>query len=170
MIEDFTLESLMGAHMARLIESGSHSELDESLDLEEQPIVDDLYAAGYKLESVWNFVNTNRLYLGALPVLLKHVQLPYHERIKEGIVRALRVKEFRHTEASKIVLDEFKKLDNPLKTMADVINSIAYVYLDTIQCLADKSIRADLEAMAEDPKYALVKPDLEKAIRKAKRK
>jgi hypothetical protein len=165
MIEDFTLESLMGAHMARLIESGSHSELDESLDLEEQPIVDDLYEAGYKLESVWNFVNTNRLYLGALPVLLKHVQLPYHERIKEGIVRALMVNEFRGTEAGRIVLNEYKKLEDPSRK-----NGLTYVYLMVIQCLADKSIRADLEAMVEDPKYALVKPDLEKAIRKAKRK
>ena len=111
MIEDFTLESLMGAYMAASLKETKkkHSRYEEflNLDAEEKPLVDDLYEAGYKLESVWNFVNTNRLYLGALPVLLKHVQLPYHERIKEGIVRALRVKEFRHMEASKIVLDEF---------------------------------------------------------------
>ena len=36
-------------------------------------------------------MNTAEKYPAAIPVLLRHLSLPYHKRIKEGIIRALAV-------------------------------------------------------------------------------
>ncbi|MEO6533744.1 MAG: hypothetical protein ABIO06_09250 [Pseudolysinimonas sp.] len=59
----------------------------------EQPIVKELRAAGYEVNSVWDLANTSGPYPNALPVLLKHLQLGgYPDRVMEGLARALAVK------------------------------------------------------------------------------
>jgi hypothetical protein len=57
----------------------------------EAPLLSDLKSVGIQAESVWDLVNTADRYPTAIPVLLRHVALPYHKRIKEGIIRALTV-------------------------------------------------------------------------------
>ncbi|MGE3731245.1 MAG: hypothetical protein AB7F83_11920 [Lysobacterales bacterium] len=70
----------------------------------EQPLIDELRAAGFDVESVWDLFNRKepwnkkeliRPYLEALPILFKHLQLPYPDRVREGIARALAVPEAR---------------------------------------------------------------------------
>jgi len=61
------------------------------LKLEEAPILKDLEAAGWKVDSVWDLVNTSKPYPAAIPVLLSHLKRPYSDRIREGIARALAV-------------------------------------------------------------------------------
>ena len=59
----------------------------------EQPIVVDLRRAGVDVSSVWDLVNTDRAYPGALTVLLEHLERGgYPDRVMEGIARALAVK------------------------------------------------------------------------------
>jgi hypothetical protein len=58
---------------------------------------------GYNIESVWDFVNNtphpvlHRPFVGAYarayPLLIRHLHLPHHPRIREGIVRALTVRD-----------------------------------------------------------------------------
>lgn len=63
---------------------------------EEELMVADLRRAGYAVqESVYELVNTAQSYPDAIPVLLKHLKRPYSDRIKEGIARALTVREAR---------------------------------------------------------------------------
>jgi len=57
------------------------------------PLIEDLRNAGFNIESHWDLVNTNSSYEAAVPILLKHLPRPYHLKTKEGIVRALTVKE-----------------------------------------------------------------------------
>ncbi len=57
------------------------------------PILEDLRAAGFDVESVWDFVNTSEPYPGALPILLAHLKRGgYPDRVMEGLGRALAVK------------------------------------------------------------------------------
>lgn len=59
----------------------------------EQPIVADLRAAGVKVNSVWDLVNTATPYPAALPVLIRHLELGgYPDRVMESLGRALAVK------------------------------------------------------------------------------
>jgi hypothetical protein len=58
---------------------------------------------GYKITSVWDFVNNSphpilpRPFVGpyerAYPMLVRHLRLPHHPRIREGVIRALTVKD-----------------------------------------------------------------------------
>lgn len=58
----------------------------------EQPLVEDLHAAGVKVESVWDLVNTTDPYPEALPVLMHHLESrAYPDRVMDGIGRAIGV-------------------------------------------------------------------------------
>lgn len=75
----------------------------EGLALDEQALVAEVNALGYRIESVWDFVNNSHHpvlgsrftgpYERAYPLLIEHLQLPHHPRVREGIIRALTVKD-----------------------------------------------------------------------------
>jgi hypothetical protein len=48
-----------------------------------------LQEIGCRIESVWDLVNSVNTYKVAYPVLNRHLDLPHHERTREGIIRAL---------------------------------------------------------------------------------
>jgi hypothetical protein len=59
----------------------------------EAPLVDELRAAGYQVQSAWDLVNTPGSYPKAVPILLAHLPRPYPAAVREGIARALAVRE-----------------------------------------------------------------------------
>jgi hypothetical protein len=91
----------------RAIERADRS---QRLSIEEKPIVDELQTVGWKVESVWDLVNTPKPYPEALPILLRHLMLPYSDRTKEGIARSLAVQEARA--AWPTLVNEFRSAQN----------------------------------------------------------
>lgn len=75
----------------------------EALAQDEQTLVAEANALGYHIESVWDFVNNahhpvlgSRFtgpYERAYPLLIEHLQASHHPRVREGIIRALTVKD-----------------------------------------------------------------------------
>lgn len=61
----------------------------------EAPLVNELNAAGAQVSSVWDLVNTKAKYPQLLPILFAHLDRPYPQRVREGIARALAVREAR---------------------------------------------------------------------------
>lgn len=61
----------------------------------EAPLVEELRGAGFEVESAWDLVNTSTPYPAALPILLEHLGRPYPDRVREGIARALAVRDAR---------------------------------------------------------------------------
>jgi hypothetical protein len=55
------------------------------------PLARALAMINYRVETAWDLVNAQYSYRSALPVLVEHLQRPYHPRNLEGIVRALTV-------------------------------------------------------------------------------
>ena len=82
--------------------------LEEAYAEDEMPLIEDLWQVGVKVKSVWNLVNTKSSYKSAIPVLLTHLPMQYHLKNKEGIIRALAVKEARGIACSAI-LEEYHK-------------------------------------------------------------
>jgi hypothetical protein len=62
---------------------------------EEVELLHDLQAVGNEVGSVWDLVDTPTPYPKALPVLLNHLLRPYSDRTREGIARALAVRDAR---------------------------------------------------------------------------
>lgn len=89
---------------------------------EEIPLVNELKKIGIEIESVWDLVNNKTKfakidgnfkddYEVAFPVLVKHLDYEYHERIKEGIIRALTEKKARKIALPKL-LEMFQSKNN----------------------------------------------------------
>lgn len=83
------------------------AERSARLRVEQAPLLADLGAVGLKVESVWDLVNTSAHYAEAVPVLLKHLLLPYSDRTREGIARSLAVPEARG--AWSTLVEEYRK-------------------------------------------------------------
>lgn len=71
------------------------AERTQHLMLEQMELLRDLQEAGHEVRSVWDLVNTASPYPKALPVLLDHLIRPYSDRTREGVARALAVKDAR---------------------------------------------------------------------------
>ena len=74
----------------RDLERAKHAEVQR---IEEEPLLADLRASGWHVTSVWDLVNTSKPYRTAIPVLLNHLTRQYPDRIREGIARALAVRD-----------------------------------------------------------------------------
>jgi hypothetical protein len=61
----------------------------------EEPLVRELQAAGFPVQSAWDLVNTPGSYPKAVPILLAHLPRSYPSPVREGIARALAVPESR---------------------------------------------------------------------------
>ena len=85
--------------------------LEEYFAKAEQPLVEALNDSGVSVKSVWDLVNSKQPYPQAIPTLIEHLKHPYPFRIREGIARALTVKD-----AGKIA---YAELVNEVKNMPD---------------------------------------------------
>lgn len=73
-----------------------------------EDLVKELQTIYSNVNSVWDLVNTKVKYPELIPILTKHLTKEYHPNIKEGIVRALTVKEAKGI-ACRVIIDEYKK-------------------------------------------------------------
>ena len=88
----------------------------EVLRQDQAPLLEDLRAAGFDVKSVWELFNRQEpwrtdvpipAYQEAIPILSKHLDRRYHFTVREGIVRALTVREGRV--AFDRLVDEFRR-------------------------------------------------------------
>lgn len=122
---------------------------------EEEPIIADLAKVGFEVGSVWDLVNTNKNYPAAIPVLLDHLCRPYHERIRNGIIRAMTVKEAKGI-AGAAILDELRR---------EVDSENRWVLANALTVVAERKDIAAIEALHSDPAYEDVRERLGKALK-----
>ncbi|MEZ5306097.1 MAG: hypothetical protein R2684_03010 [Pyrinomonadaceae bacterium] len=74
----------------------------------EEPLAAELRSSGFEVNSAWDLFSNNepwikkkkiRAYTRALPILLRHIELPYPDAVREGIARALSEKRGSFEEA-----------------------------------------------------------------------
>jgi uncharacterized protein (UPF0335 family) len=82
------------------------NELDKLLDEQEKPLIAELSGVGVGIKSVSDLIGRRAPYTTAVPILLKHLTLPYHENIADMIARALAVPEARY--AWDFIVSEYK--------------------------------------------------------------
>jgi hypothetical protein len=71
-----------------------------------KPLVDDLRKLGFNFSSPWDLVNIKSNYKTAIPTLIEHLTKPYVIKNKEGIARALAVKDAKAI-ACNAILQEY---------------------------------------------------------------
>lgn len=98
------------------------AELEARCAADERDLVSEIRAHGYDIDSVWDLVDNaphpvlERRFIGsyqaAYSTLVAHLRLPHHRRVREGVIRALTVKDGdRAVEGA--LLDEFQTETDP---------------------------------------------------------
>jgi hypothetical protein len=107
---------------------------------EQRHLISDLQSVGVLVNTVWDLVNTSKQYPSAIPILAKHLGMPYSRRTKEGIARALTV-EYGGSESFGALVEEFKKQNDSSETSLKWVigNAIA-----TIATSVNENIIIDL--------------------------
>jgi hypothetical protein len=89
---------------------------------EHHVLTDELAEIGIKIITIWDLVNTKNKYPKAIPILIKHLQLDYSDKVKEGIVRALTVPEAKGLVAP-LLIKEYLLLPNDKENLKWVIGN-----------------------------------------------
>lgn len=111
---DFVRLKLTKDEKARLREINKVREQERQasvarIRVEEAPLVAELQATGLKIQSVGDLINMRERYGAAIPVLLKHLQMPYSDVVREGIARSLAVAEPEVQKAWPMLVEEYRK-------------------------------------------------------------
>lgn len=99
-LDDFDKVELTDSELALLRKINEARKLETKeraarLLVEQQPILQELAGIGYQVESLWDLIDSEEKYTNAIPILLKHLLLPYSDRTRDQLARALAVKEAR---------------------------------------------------------------------------
>ena len=149
-------------HQAMMAEKERRvAEMKAVLDADEKPLIVALAAAGRSVKSVWDLVNTAESYPEAIPVLAEHLSRPYNMRTREGIARALAVKEARGPVAY-AVLAELKKMPDAKDPIEE---SYRFALTNVLVTNGDLSMQEDIRQMLDDPRYAKARMGLERALK-----
>lgn len=128
---------------------------EERFRVEEEPIIRDLAAVGYEVGSVYDLVNTSESYREAIAVLIEHLARPYHPRIRQGIGRALAVREAEGL-AGPAILRELEREQDP---------ETRWVLGNTLTIVADRHDADRIKALVEDPRFEDVHERLTQALK-----
>ena len=106
--------------------------------------------------SVWDLVNTSANYAEAIPVLLRHLLLPYSDRTREGIARALAVPTART--AWPTLVEEYRKAPMGMGPRAPgEAEELRLGAKDGLACAlaatATEDVMPELVALAKDPSH-----------------
>lgn len=77
--------------------------LELELNFECRELIDQIRKKSLAINSIWDLVNTNEPYPEIIDILIEHLNRNYHDRNKEGIIRALCVKEAKGKVAESLI-------------------------------------------------------------------
>lgn len=126
---------------------------------EQEPLLAELRSAGLSIQDVSDLINTSDRYESAIPILLKHLLLPYSDVTRETIARSLAVPDARY--AWPIFVAEFKKVTVNEKRVKD---GLAVALAATVT----EDVLDDLIAIAKDSSHGDSRLLLLRSLKKAK--
>lgn len=137
---------------------------------DEEPLVAALTAAGWpegvqqctEVRSVWDLVHTAVPYPHLLETLADHITRPYRKSTREGIARALAVREAVGTRIPRVLMEELKKETDP----DEGPNSYRWAIINTLTFVGDSSLADDVQQLLADPRYKSVQADLLRLAKK----
>lgn len=165
--------------------------LEQEHAVAEAPLVGALRAAGFAVESAWDFVQAAEPYPDAVPILLEHLQRPYPDRVREGIARALAVPEARPAWHLLVRLYRDETLPDTKSGLAVALSAIAddavldelitlirdgrhgetrILLLGALERSKDRRARAALMALGTDPELVLEIQDILRRLERRRKR
>lgn len=128
---------------------------------EAKPILDELKAAGFPVSEPGELQTLKKRQAEALEILMRHLDKEYHWRVRDSIIIALRAP-FARGEPARKVLEQFRNSHNEHR-------EVRWAMVDVLEIIADKSMVAELEALARvetDADIAQFLPEVVKSASK----
>lgn len=122
---------------------------------EQDPILIELAAVGHDSNSVWDLVNTKAAYPKAIPIMVKFLPLVRHPVLREGLARALTVREARGL-AGEVLISELRK---------EMVSGLRWVLANALTVVAERKDTAAIKALLDDPAYGDVSERLGEALK-----
>lgn len=110
-----------------------------------RPVLEELEAAGVRVEGDLMTIDGRENYAAALPILLRWLPKIDHEIVKETLVRGLTSK-WARPEAARPLVDEFRRIAGREEKLGWLIGS-------ALETVADESVRDDLLELATDRSF-----------------
>jgi hypothetical protein len=123
-------------------------EQERALAEEDAMVVQALRAVGVEVRSVYDLVNSKEPYPEAIPALLELLPRVRNDRIKEGVARALGVREARPV-AAKPLIREF--LERPSETKSQ--QHTKWAVGNALAAAADDSVFEEVLALLADRRH-----------------
>jgi len=131
------------------------------LEKEDQRVATELRAVGIKVDGVYDLVNSRRSYKEAIPVLVKLLPSIQETRIKEGVVRALAVKEAVGEEVARAMIQEFEAID---PSAPPVEQGLRWAIANTLSVVARDSVFEQVAGLACDHRHGKAREMLAEAL------
>ena len=138
-------------------QEAQRQQVETQLRLAEAPLVGALRAAGLEVQSVWDLVNAAVPYPEALPILVEHLRRPYPEAIRDGIARALAVRDAKF--AWPALVDAYRR-EPPGRTKGGLAAAVA--------AASDGDVIGDVIALACDRRHGTSRLLLLSALERSK--
>lgn len=142
---------------------GDREAVWEKRRLDDLRVVQALRQAGVDVSSVYDLVNTKDPYPQAIPVLVSLLHEEMEDHIKEGVVRALTVKEARGIAARPLIEEFLRNTDyqNP-----KAYPSLKWAICNALSEVADDTVFDELVALIRDRRHGKAREMLALALAK----
>lgn len=131
------------------------------LEKEDQRVAAELQKAGIKVNGVYDLVNTRRSYKEVIPLLVRLLPSVKDDRIKEGVVRALAVKEAVGEDVSRAMIREFEAI-SPSAPPSE--QALKWAIANTLSVVARDSVFEEVAALARDKQHGKAREMLAVAL------
>lgn len=111
-------------------ERADREAIEARLQDEQRVLTRELKDVGVTVSTVWDLVNSGDDYPKAIPVLVRHLKIPYDAKIREGIARALTVAEAVPFESELLAVFESEPDDGETGVKWALANAIAFIVTD----------------------------------------
>jgi len=138
-------------------------EVGRSLIEEDAIVVSALQTIGVEVRSVYDLVNTKESYPRAIPILLNLLPQLRNDRIKEGVARALGVREARPL-AARPLIREFLDLPSQTKSQQHTKWAIG----NALGATADDSVFDQVLALLTDRRHGWTRSGIVAALARMK--
>jgi hypothetical protein len=138
-------------YLARKKAQDEHfAKLEKLYDDDERDLVRELNQAGYPVNSIWDFVNSNNYYLSAVPILMKHLRIKHHPKTLAGLARSLAIMELSsNSELWTLLVDLYDQTPSDSEISIPEERGAQQALAVALECLAVDSRKGSLKKLID---------------------
>lgn len=132
----------------------------------ERPLVEEIRAAGWDVDSLWDLVNLHTDHSSLVPLLIHHLPKDYHPKVKMAIARSLISVREKSEDCSRALITELKRA---LLKFGGQWEGVQQSLTHALAKLAHPAVAEEVEILARDYKDTFLGEDLANALKRVRK-